>query len=122
MGRLAVTRALGDGDFKHEDLCTISCSPEIVTTMLQPEDEFIILASDGLWEVMDSQCAIEFVRDRLSEGRGNNLHGIAEDIVQHCLHDVASHDNVTAMIVAFENKAFSSEGSPEMTRKHMAKN
>lgn len=54
-GGFSVSRALGDIDYK--DLRRRKCkvvqvlihNPDITTTQIQPQDEFIILASDGLW-------------------------------------------------------------------------
>ena len=39
---------------------------------LTDEDEFLILACDGIWNVMTSQEAIDFVRDRLEKVKGRN--------------------------------------------------
>jgi serine/threonine protein phosphatase PrpC len=39
----------------------------MTTFDVEDDDEFIILASDGLWDVMSSQEAISFVRDTLRE-------------------------------------------------------
>lgn len=38
---------------------------EVTELDLQRGDEFIILASDGLWQVMTDQAAVDFVRERL---------------------------------------------------------
>ena len=35
---------------------------------LTKEDEFVVLACDGIWNVMSSQECIDFVRDRLEKG------------------------------------------------------
>ena len=36
--------------------------PEIQSITLQPEHEFLILASDGLWDVISSKEAVAYVR------------------------------------------------------------
>ena len=36
--------------------------PEIQSITLLPEHEFLILASDGLWDVISSQEAVAYVR------------------------------------------------------------
>ena len=44
--------------------------PEIYTTALGPQDEFIILASDGVWEFVDSQAAVDIVGGASSAEEG----------------------------------------------------
>jgi serine/threonine protein phosphatase PrpC len=53
-GVLAVSRAIGDKDLKP----WVSAEPEIHTRQLTDGDQFIILASDGLWDVFSSQDAV----------------------------------------------------------------
>ena len=47
-GALAVSRALGDAEFKRPHALVSAC-PEITETRLQPGDEFLLIACDGLW-------------------------------------------------------------------------
>ena len=42
-----------------------SHQPEITETRVQDDDEFFILACDGLWDVLSSQEAVSYVRERL---------------------------------------------------------
>ncbi len=70
-GSLAVSRALGDFDYKRVPNvpCTeqlVSAEPEITCIERHPEDEFLILACDGIWDVMSNQEVVDFVRHRLS--------------------------------------------------------
>jgi len=44
---LAVSRSFGDPEFK-EPLHLVIATPDVMTERLTPEDEFIVLASDGL--------------------------------------------------------------------------
>jgi serine/threonine protein phosphatase PrpC len=61
-GNLAVSRALGDAAAKP----WVSGVPEVKAHALDAaEDEFIVVASDGLWDVMSSDEAVAFVRGAL---------------------------------------------------------
>jgi serine/threonine protein phosphatase PrpC len=67
-GNLAVSRALGD----KPERPFVSSEVEIITTPRKPgEDRFIILASDGVWDVLSSQDAVDFVRQIMSGSVGN---------------------------------------------------
>lgn len=45
-----MSRALGDSSLHP----FISCVPEVETSTIDDEDEFILMASDGLWDVMEN--------------------------------------------------------------------
>lgn len=62
-GNLALSRAIGD----RSERPAVTSKPDMTTFDVEDDDEFIILASDGLWDVMSSQEAISFVRDTLRE-------------------------------------------------------
>lgn len=57
-GRLLVSRALGDRPIKQ----FVAPTPEVTETVLTPEHDFVILASDGLWDVVSAEYAVELVR------------------------------------------------------------
>ena len=41
--------------------------PQVTEHLLQPEDEFLLLGCDGLWDVFSSQRAVEYARGRLQQ-------------------------------------------------------
>ncbi len=45
-------RCLGDPQFKENDKDVVDCTPEMRRVELQPGDFAIVLASDGLWDVL----------------------------------------------------------------------
>ncbi|GLJ41980.1 hypothetical protein SUGI_0869120, partial [Cryptomeria japonica] len=68
--QFGVSRGLGDWEFKLESvalnlLSPISADPELNTYELTQEDEFLIIASDGVWDVLKSDFAQEVVRKQL---------------------------------------------------------
>ncbi|KVI11942.1 probable protein phosphatase 2C 24 [Cynara cardunculus var. scolymus] len=52
-GVLAMSRAIGDNYLKPY----VSCEPEVTITKRTGEDECLILASDGLWDVVSNETA-----------------------------------------------------------------
>ncbi|XP_068640402.1 probable protein phosphatase 2C 68 [Aristolochia californica] len=62
-GILAMSRALGDKYLKPY----VISEPEVNITERTPDDEFIILASDGLWDVLSNELACNVVRRCLTD-------------------------------------------------------
>ena len=58
---LALSRAIGDRHAKP----AVSGEVEIKPFPIKEGDEFVVLASDGLWDVMSSQEAVDFVHEKL---------------------------------------------------------
>jgi serine/threonine protein phosphatase PrpC len=108
-GSLAMSRAFGDFIFKqNEDLLpeeqAVSCKPEVHHRDIStPYDEFMVLASDGVWEVLDPQQVVDFVRPRLAKKQ--NIQSIAMDLLDECITDDVMNeegigcDNITCTIV-----------------------
>lgn len=57
-GQLAVSRAFGDKNLKVH----LRSDPDILDLKVEKTDEFLILASDGLWKVMENQEAVDIIR------------------------------------------------------------
>lgn len=53
-------RSLGDADLKAAG---VTAEPEVTVTALAPGDTFLILASDGLWDVVPNHEAVGLVLD-----------------------------------------------------------
>ena len=83
-GELAVSRAFGDFDYKkRRDLepkhQKVSCYPDIrVMERNIEEDEVLILACDGLWDVMSSSQAVRLAINIHTQGKGQGK-GQGED-------------------------------------------
>ncbi|GKV08048.1 hypothetical protein SLEP1_g19735 [Rubroshorea leprosula] len=65
LGVLAMSRAIGDNYLKPY----VSCEPEVTITERTPEDDCLILASDGLWDVVSNDTACGVARVCL-KGKG----------------------------------------------------
>ncbi|XP_023778527.1 neutral and basic amino acid transport protein rBAT isoform X2 [Cyanistes caeruleus] len=104
-GSLAVSRALGDYDYKCVDgkgptEQLVSPEPEVCEILRAEEDEFIILACDGIWDVMSNEELCEFVKSRLEVS--NDLETVCNWVVDTCLHK-GSRDNMSIVLVCFSN-------------------
>ncbi|CAM9488259.1 unnamed protein product, partial [Phaeothamnion confervicola] len=94
LGILAVTRSFGDhaggsnGGGGGGDACSGGGAPEC---------PFLILACDGVWDVMSDSDAVRFVGE--AQAAGNEARA-AELLVQEAL-DCGTTDNVTVVIVFF---------------------
>lgn len=64
-GVLAISRALGDHMLKENDVVT--AVPYASETELTSEDTFLILACDGLWDVMTDQQAVDMAAVKIRE-------------------------------------------------------
>ena len=111
-GNLALSRALGDFEFKKNYALTpqkqvITADPDVMEHAITEEDEFLVLACDGIWDCLSSQQVVDFIRLRVSEGK--ELQEIGEEMCEHCLAPDTSSgagigcDNMTVLIVALLN-------------------
>jgi serine/threonine protein phosphatase PrpC len=73
-GNLAVARAIGDASEQP----FVGSEADTGRTRCTREDEFVVLASDGLWDVMGSQEAVSFVHQTLSGSVGALVTGANE--------------------------------------------
>lgn len=104
-GTLAVSRALGDFEFKKDQLrgpCEQLVSPEPEVTVIErdPKDQFLVLACDGIWDVMDNMDLCEFIEYKLKVEP--SLKNVCSAVLDVCLHK-NSRDNMSIIIVVFEN-------------------
>ena len=101
-GILCVTRALGDYDVKRgEKLRGISANPVITTHSLDDDDEFMLLACDGLWDVFTAQSAVDFARRMLAQDHAPEV--VCEGLVAEALKR-GSTDNVSVLLVRVGSK------------------
>lgn len=85
-------------DSEETILGPLISEPEVKETELTPEDEFIILACDGLWDVMESQVAVAFARERLQDH--NDPQKCSQELVEKALK--RSSDNLTVVTICLK--------------------
>jgi serine/threonine protein phosphatase PrpC len=108
--RIAVSRAFGDFDYKdnsdlNETEQAIICVPEItIHKRDHARDLFLILACDGVYDVMSNDDVGEFVVEKVNELSTTDdtslvLPEVGDLLLQECLH-LGSSDNMSVLIVA----------------------
>ncbi|GAV73902.1 PP2C domain-containing protein [Cephalotus follicularis] len=103
-GQLSVTRALGNWHLegmklKGERSGPLSAEPELKLITLTKEDEFLIIGSDGIWDVFTSRNAVDFARRRLQQH--NDVKLCCQEMVEEAIKRGAT-DNLTVVIVSFQ--------------------
>jgi len=103
-GDLAVSRAFGDFEYKkRNDLSQmeqkVTCFPDITIVQRTDKDEVLILACDGLWDVMTSPAAVDYVREIVQSGE-RDVKLIAEEMLDIALLN-DSKDNISVIVAAF---------------------
>jgi len=93
-GLLAVSRAIGDYHIKRKHPGAIIAQPEITTHSMQPTDKAIVLACDGIWDVLDNKTASTIVRQQMPDP----LKAAQELVTQAAQR--GSHDDLTAIVIA----------------------
>ncbi|KAK1575733.1 hypothetical protein Q3G72_007889 [Acer saccharum] len=86
---LQVTRSIGDDDLKP----AVTAEPEITETVLSSEDEFLVMASDGLWDVVSNEEAVNIIRDTVKEP-GMCSKRLATEAAER-----GSKDNITVIVI-----------------------
>jgi len=119
-GDLAVSRGLGDFRFKacidlKPEWQRVSPVPDIIAERRNDkEDQFILVACDGIWDVLTNLDAADLVSEIFMEGETDV--GIAcEETLDLCLA-CGSKDNMTALIVKLPGLKIGSGGGVSCRR------
>uniref|UniRef100_A0A8D8ZHD1 Protein mahjong n=1 Tax=Cacopsylla melanoneura TaxID=428564 RepID=A0A8D8ZHD1_9HEMI len=132
-GGLNLSRALGDHSYKQTTSLPLSdqmitALPDVTVQTLQPDDQFIIIACDGIWNSLSSQEVVDFVRERIDKP-DKKLSAICEELFDKCLApdslgDGTGCDNMTCVLVRLhgnrgpvESHAHSSSSAQAATKR-----
>ncbi|CAF4370502.1 unnamed protein product, partial [Adineta steineri] len=88
LGNLALSRALGDFIFKRNtdkkaEEQVVTAAPDVVTKTITEDWEFILLACDGIWDVLSNEEVLKFVRTRVAQQMTPEM--ICEELMTRCL-------------------------------------
>eukprot|EP01119_Soliformovum_irregulare_P020966 TRINITY_DN6865_c0_g1_i1.p1 TRINITY_DN6865_c0_g1~~TRINITY_DN6865_c0_g1_i1.p1 ORF type:complete len:613 (-),score=175.86 TRINITY_DN6865_c0_g1_i1:59-1897(-) len=93
LGGLAVSRALGDHFLKIENLGLTGVPYVSPPIQLEANDSILIVASDGLWDVMNGSRAVEICTGL------DTAKQMAASLMQTALNDPKCNDNITIVVV-----------------------
>ncbi|CAM8937413.1 unnamed protein product [Rhodiola kirilowii] len=118
-GTLNLSRAIGDAELKQNKFLAaekqiLSAEPDIKTVELCDDDEFLVLACDGIWDCMSNQQLVDFVREKLKTETKLSL--ICESVFDKCLAPSAGGegcDNMTMILVQFKRSQWSNGSAGE---------
>lgn len=101
MGLLAMTRAFGDHCLRNFG---IIAEPEVTVIERHDNDEFVILASDGLWDVVSDMeaCALAsrcFMRAQERDVSRDTAARVAASVLMRVALDKGSSDNITVVVL-----------------------
>ncbi|CAI5711707.1 unnamed protein product [Hyaloperonospora brassicae] len=91
---LAVSRAFGDQSLKHPTPL-VSCEPEVARFQVLADDLFLVLACDGIWDVMSEQDVVDIALPHFHDAKA------AADAIVKAAYKKGSLDNLTATVVQF---------------------
>lgn len=98
---LSVSRAFGDLSAQQ----FVSFLPDVFRYRLVPDDKFIVLACDGLWDVLSNQDVVNFVLencyDNTLNNRINKNINVAKKLAEFAIIR-GSNDNVSVVVVFFK--------------------
>ncbi len=84
-------RAIGDVELQPY----ITSQPEIMSKPIDAQDEYIVIASDGLWDVMENEEVAKFITEQANSA---NFLTLAKTLVTEAIRR-GTMDNVTALVI-----------------------
>lgn len=97
-GRLEVSRAFGDRQFKKVG---VIATPDVHSFELTEREHFLILGCDGLWGVFGPSDAVDFVRKQLKDKSCATT--ASRRLVREAVRERCCKDNCTAIVIVFKH-------------------
>ncbi|CAH0477419.1 unnamed protein product [Peronospora belbahrii] len=91
---LAVSRAFGDRSLKTPT-SLVSCEPEVTRYHVHTEDLFLVLACDGIWDVLSEQDVVDIALPHFHDAKA------ATNAIVKTAYKKGSVDNLTATVIQF---------------------
>jgi len=97
---LACSRSLGDTVYYGPNRSGVIADPEVTTHRLNVNDKFVILGSDGVWDRVSSQEAVDLARGcKDVEQASERITQVARERWRQC---GPGADDITAVVVGLD--------------------
>lgn len=97
---LAMARSIGDHAVKP---IGVIAEPVVTFHDLKPEDDFVILATDGVWEFLSSADAVKIVSENLNNGSTKACRSLIEAAAARWHDEEGEYrDDITAIIIRLQ--------------------
>jgi len=118
-GNLNLSRSIGDLQYKKRaDLGPeeqmICSTPDIICERRTPDDEFMVIACDGVWDVKSNEDVVKFVSRGIKKGQA--LPQVIEELLDDCIAEDPKKtcglggDNMTCLVVQFRQPSSGGAG------------
>ena len=112
MGNINLSRSIGDMEYKKNPSLSpeeqmITANPDILTHQISQKSDYLILACDGIWDILTCQECADMVYSCARQNK--SLRETVETILDHCIApDVSSSgglgcDNMTMILAKFNH-------------------
>ena len=103
-GELGVARAIGSQHLKRDpSKRALVATPDLTTVQLQKEDDFVVLATDGLWDKVGNSEAVQVMRRTLAGTRDAST--AASALVDRAQR-LSSQDNISVVTLLLHDRQF----------------
>mmetsp|Transcript_33945 Transcript_33945/g.70007 ORF Transcript_33945/g.70007 Transcript_33945/m.70007 type:complete len:167 (-) Transcript_33945:108-608(-) len=97
-GQIQVSRALGNISQTGQKVPGIICTPDVSVVSIQDTTEFVLLATDGVWDAIREQLAVTTARKVLRETRSPEA---AAKAVLEAAGKASKADNSAVIVLSF---------------------
>lgn len=115
-GKLSLSRAIGDLSYKQNkelpvEKQAMTCVPDVSKRARSAEDSFVLVACDGVWDVLTSAEGNQYVTELIAERQndtapGKALEDLFDGIISEDIDDqsdnVGGYDNMSAILIELQ--------------------
>ena len=98
---LAMSRSLGDHAVKE---IGVIAEPVVVQYQVTEDDQFVIIATDGVWEFISSETAVSIVAENLHRGATKACQALIEAAAARWHEEEGDYrDDITALVIRLQH-------------------